>query len=195
MKIQPKSINILSFIVMVIFISSCTSSKKFDFASAYKFRTIKHNLAEDTKPAELNEEKLTTSTEITTQKDITAELSDSQKKILQEMALMKGGESLSENELKERVQSLDKKEKKKLRKELMVELKSEMKNLKSMEKNDISSTSKTSELVGYTRTGVIIGAIGVIVLILGAIFGVGALTAAGAILIIGGVVFILIDVI
>ena len=185
-------------IVAIGFLASCTSSKKFDFASAYKFRTIKHSSKTEQAQAPASNT-LEVSTEDNTSKElnIEKELSSAENKLLERTGLKAEEETITTEELKSRIESLDKKEKRQLRKELIKELKTEMKQLKSMEESNYSTLAEANSLdmTGYTRTGVIVGGLGVIVLILGALFGVGALTAAGAILIIGGVIFILIDVV
>ncbi len=186
------------FLVLVIGFSSCTSSKKFDFASAYKFRTIKHTpKTEQIQFPVANSLQASTEENVHHEIDIENELTTAENELLERTGLKSVGESISKEELKARLASLDKKEKRQLRKELIKELKTEMKQMKAMGKSDFTSVSEASDLdmTGYTRTGVIVGGLGVIVLILGALFGVGALTAAGAILIIGGVIFILIDVV
>lgn len=183
--------------IIIIAISSCSSSKKFDYASAYKFRTIKHtpkNSEEKTKEP-LADAQLLASTEITQNEELGKEIEKSQNELLEKVGLVSKGENLSKKEIAERIQNLDKKEKRKIRKELVRELKAEMKEVKRMEKSDVTSTATTQDIdvSGYTRVGIIMGGLGIIVLILGALFGVGALSIAGALLILGGVVFILID--
>jgi|GEM_PF-2300250 len=183
--------------IVIIAISSCSSSKKFDYASAYKFGTIKHtpkNSEEKTKEP-LADAQLLASTEITQNEELGKEIEKSQNELLEKVGLASKDENLSKQELTERVQNLDKKEKRKIRKELVRELKAEMKEVKRMEKSDVTSTAATQDIdvSGYTRVGIIMGGLGIIVLILGALFGVGALSIAGALLILGGVVFILID--
>lgn len=181
------------FAIVALIISSCSSSKKFDYASAYKFRTISHHAKSNQDLENIDKVKaneLYAAIENVEDEDMGRKIIESQNKILEEAGMKSPDETLSKEEIVQRVNAMDKKEKRKLRKELVSELKSEMKALKKMEKSDISSTQDTKDLTGDTRTGVILGGVGIILLILGG----PVLYTLGTILVIVGVVLILVDV-
>ncbi len=185
-------------ILLIGFASACTSSKKFDFTSAYKFRTIRRaqEHRHDQQPP-INVLEATSEATTSRKFEPASALSEAENNLLEKTGLKAEEETITREELTARVNSLTKKEKKILRRKMIKELKAEMKAINSMEKNEFHSVSETSDLdiSGYTLTGVLVGGLGVIVLVLGAIFGVGILTFAGAALVIMGVVFILIDII
>ncbi|MGF1638761.1 MAG: hypothetical protein ACFCUU_16925 [Cyclobacteriaceae bacterium] len=185
----------------IIALSACSGTKKFDYASAYKFSKISH--VQKTEKEPIVEEKivdvplLASAEEMALAKTQEEAMETSAQQLLEKTGIAKAGEKLDEAEVKARVNQMSGKEKRVFRKTLKKELKNMELDLASSHHSveGISETSKVNRLSGNTRTGVILGGIGIILLLISALFAAYPLNLVGVLLIIAGVVFILVDVI
>ena len=197
MNTSKRALSIILLIAVAVFYASCSSSRKFDYASAYKFRY--HQAAErtsETSPAP-EESALTVSAapESVPQDDLSTRIKAAEERILAKSGLSaEEVMEMSPEELDGRLGTMSRSEKTTLRKNLRQELKAfdrqEIKALNST--SEIQASQTEISLTGYTKTGAIVGGLGVILLILGAIFS-DVLLFFGVGLVLAGVVFILID--
>ncbi|MGK7395038.1 MAG: hypothetical protein ACNS62_10710 [Candidatus Cyclobacteriaceae bacterium M3_2C_046] len=188
-------------VLMSFFLASCSSSKKFSYKDAYFFDTYSYAKKENNsqKPANITAnssntlkvlEKLGPAEEIATEPaDIpTADLI----KIRSVAREVKQAEYQVEEKARQLAKAqqvnADKATTRKLKKELKQEFRS-YKN-KIREYKDVTASQ---QVTGYMRTGLILGGVGLITIILGSLVAVEALTIVGALLIIGGIIFILMD--
>ncbi len=196
------AINISGFLACLTIISSC-ASHKFNYSQAYYFKyynyhkTDQATLAENSKANHMGHESpLLVSSEKIIAPASPDRIEQASQHLPDKIHLPENRmENISRVALEEHIKSLSRSE----RKSLIRQLKAEMKAFKnaesaSIKKFDPQDVQRTSELRGYTRTGVIIGGLGVILLLLGGIFGVSALTFVGVVGVLAGVVFILLDV-
>lgn len=197
MNTSKLALSIILLIAVAVFSASCSSSRKFDYASAYKFRY--HQAAErtaETYPAP-EESALTVSVvpESVPQVDLSTRLKEAEERILAKSGLSaEEVMEMSPEELDVRLGGMSRSDKTALRKNLRQELKAfDRKEIKALNSNsEIQATQTEISLTGYTKTGAIVGGLGVILLILGAIFS-DVLLFFGVGLVLAGVVFILID--
>jgi hypothetical protein len=178
-------------------LSSCAGTKKIDFKTAYKFSRYNYNKAgvEET-PHEQDArtgEKLYASNEVKMDDDQDERLARVEEKIYQKIGVsIEDGKSFNTHELAEGFKKLDRKEKKQIRKEI----KSELKHLKHMEANDaysIKDTDQINELTDYMRISIIVGSVGLVLLLIGALFSIGFLSIVGALAIVGAAVLFILD--
>lgn len=199
-----KNSNLMSFlaVVLIIFMSSCAGSKRFNYADAYKFKTIKYGpeisevveIPVQAKPIE--SKKLTAAQEVEPLKEsITEKLQNAEEKILGKLDLAETeATELDRNEIIERVNNLSAREKRELRREVRKDLKEIRQLTKEVEAvNETMDVQKTNELEGNMRLGVIIGVSGLILVILGSIV-LWPLAVIGGLAMIAGLILILIEI-
>jgi hypothetical protein len=194
-----------SLLIVILFIFSCSGSKKFDYAKAYQFKKIKYE-KHDKQPQEVSEAAVeaesatavaTVDEDVLVENDIKTRIQRAEAIVLDAIEVDKSeAASMEKSEIKSRINALERSDRRAMKRELKRELKSLKKEIAAGPAStlDASEVQQINELQGYTRTGVILGGIGLILLILGAIFGTSALYFVGVGLILAGVVFILVDV-
>ena len=190
------SLSFAAFILILIS-GSCSSSRKFDYASAYKFSY--HRVADNVDSGVPEPESRDLVASAVSEHMPTADLSE-RIQAAEDRILAKSGLSaeevveMSPEELGNRLGAMSRSEKTALRKNLKQELKAfDRKEIKTISsKSEIQASQTEISLTGYTKTGAIVGGLGVILLILGAIFS-DVLLFFGVGLVLAGVVFILID--
>ena len=174
---------------------ACAGSKKFDFASAYKFSTHSYKKAPKIDNAEIsqiiNDDKLLVSqfnlplTEPTNLPDQLVLRSAKTDIIEQESS----GGSLSEQKLA--YNAMPSRDRRDLRREVRADLKELKKELKAT--NGSLDTQQVQEVSNLMRWSIIIGSVGLVLLILGAIFS-GALIYLGSIFVVGGLVLFILEI-
>ena len=182
---------------LICFLLSCAGTKKIDFNTAYKFSRYKYNkaVAEDipNNQRELSGEKLIASNKEILVENQEEKLARVEEKIYQKIGVsIEEGKSMHTDELIKGLKKLDRNEKRELRKDI----KSELKHLKNIEANSAYSTTDTNqvnELSDYMFWSIIIGSAGLVLLLLGAIFGVEFLSIVGALAIVGAAVLFILD--
>lgn len=174
---------------------SCAGPKKFNYDTAYKFSTYKYQKSIIEDEIDLSY----TNPDPELYASVIPEIIDDSKDNYTEIEAniySKIGVSSQEadameiGELKQRFNELSSREKREIRKDI----KTELKQLKS-EVNDKQTTldvDRVHEISDLTRWSIIIGSVGLLLLILGAIF-TGVLTFFGAIFIVGAAVLFIID--
>jgi len=190
--------NLCYFIVsfsLIYGLSSCAGSKKIDFDATYKFSTYKYQKPidqdehdKDYLPDEVN---LVVSVEPDSRSVSTVDISDFEKRMYQKIGVSaEEGANMELEEMKTKVHQLKWKEKRDIRKSIKKELKQmdlESENIYST--MDVQQVNQISEM---TRWAIIIGSVGLVLLILGAIF-TGVLTFFGAIFVVGAAVLFILD--
>ncbi len=205
----------IAALIAVVIMASCATSNKLDYASAYKFGHYNYNKVaenqavqvEDLNTAQAETQEMTeaqtpvedvtlyASEEPVIDEDIKARLEQAEQKIYHKIGVTKEQADLMETEeLVSMVKNMDRKDKRELRKELRSDIKAlkkaKISNASSV--NDSKETMREMGLTGYTRIGAILGGIGLILLLLGAVFS-DILIFFGVAMILAGVVFIMID--
>jgi Flp pilus assembly protein TadB len=202
---KNRTLGRLLAISIIIAMASCAGSKKFNYQEAYKFKTIKYS--KEKAPEQVIQEQVSTpeimeaSTEpVKSREEVGKKIEQAELHLLEKIDVSKAEASeMSQEDLSAKINQLSSKEKKALRKDLKKDLK-EIKKIEA-EINDISATSDiqaTDEVSGGMRLGIIIGAGGIIGMILAALIGgtVGSIFwVLGGIALIVGLILILIDVV
>ena len=201
LKKNPNQISMKYFIgftnvLIIIFLFSCAGTKKFDFNSAYRFSTYKYQKTSGEQGAQ--SDSITTEPEFLASFKPDAPVLESQTKIsiLEEEIYQKmkvtsfEAEKMEIKDLRQKFDALDKSDKREFRNEIRSELKQLKKDVKRS--NDTMDTQRLNQLSDLTRWSIIIGSVGLLLLILGAIF-TGFLTFIGAILVVGAAVLFIID--
>lgn len=174
---------------------SCAGPKKINYDTAYKFSTYKYQKSINEDEIDLNYSNSDPELYVSVKPEIIDDAKNNFAEI-EANIYSKIGVSAQEadvmeiGELKQRFNELDPREKREIRKEI----KTELKQLKS-EVNDKQTTldvDRVNEISDLTRWSIIIGSVGLLLLILGAIF-TGVLTFFGAIFIVGAAVLFIID--
>jgi len=191
-----------SLCVLVLF-SSCESSKV-AFGNAYYFKQTPKSVAQapktDSAPLEkaeaieiLEHESSEEATEAFVSTENVAAVKSIEKKVEQVKEKMMKVKELQAEEKTAANVNLSKAEKKALKKERKAEqkeLKKEIKALAKEYKSAPEEVKKQADVTGNLRTGIILGAAGLILLII----GTPVLYAIGTVLVILGLVFVLLDV-
>ena len=186
--------NVLYFI-FIYSMFSCSSSKKLAFNSAYKFsnytyQTYKSVQLEDTtseRPVVL----LTASANIEVDETTDNSFSVTNSNIYDKIGLSSTeGRSMDLRELKQTISELSYKEKRDIRKELKKEARQYRKEFEDTEA--VMDTDRVNEISELLRWSIIFGSVGLVLLILGAIF-TGILTFFGTIFVIGAAVLFILD--
>ena len=185
---------ILSCIVIYGF-SSCAGSKKIDFETAYKFSTYTYqgpiDETENNKDYVKDVSDLVVSIEKDRTPEFTADISDFEQEMYRKIGLSADERpTLNMEEMKIKVQHLNWKEKRDLRKSIKKELKHL--NLKADHVYSTMDAQQVNQISEMTRWSIIIGSVGLVLLILGAIF-TGILTFFGAIFVVGAAVLFILD--
>lgn len=196
---MPKNQAFLLMGVMVALImSSCSGTRKFDYASAYKFKHISHNTQRLMPQEEALQEKAlqaSNAEQMIANKEITENIESASKKLINLVGLESDQQEISREKVASALAGMSASEKRALRKEIKAELKN-LKAAHSVNNLELNEAQSPNQLTGYTRLGVIFGGIGVILLILETLFAAGGVLGLfGVLLILAGVVFILVDVI
>ena len=193
---MKKYYGIVFFSLASIFLVSCAGTKKIDFKSAYKFSTYKYQCSDEADQLKegirSSEPKYVAS--INPDNSVLSPKTDFsalQKDIYKKMGISPADAAEMEvPDLKVKFNALDKADKKKFRKEIKSELKQLKKDVN--ESGDALGVQQLNQLSDLTRWSIIIGSVGLLLLILGAIF-TGFLTFIGAILVVGAAVLFIID--
>ena len=179
-----------TFIIYVM--TSCAGSKKVDFNTAYKFSTYNYQKSSAGESLIEKDSHIENSFIATVKPESPAKAETEIKtRIYNKIDVsFQEGDAMEMSELKNRVNQLSLKEKREIRRDIKTELKQlnlEVKNAYST--LDVNKVNEISEL---TRWSIIIGSVGLVLLILGAIFTV-VLTFFGAIFIVGAAVLFILD--
>lgn len=188
-----KTIQIGFTFLLTIFICSCAGTRKVDFDTAYKFSTYRYQEAiEESADRQQEAQHLTTS--------LSDELSN-----IQPNSLRSFEESLAERigfdphasgdikkaQIRAEVRSMSARERRQLKKEIRAELK-KLSHEAEMQL-DTAQDEQVSQMSDATRLSIIAGSVGLILLILGAIFSVSFLTIVGAIITVGAAILFIVD--
>jgi hypothetical protein len=197
--------NLCYFIVSFLLIyglSSCAGSKKIDFDTAYKFSTYKYQTCLPTRQESINQEEhdkdylldavgLVASAEPDSRSVSTVDISDFEKRMYQKIGVsVEEGANMELEEMKTKVHQLTWKEKRDIRKSIKQELKHM--NLEAENVYSTMDVQRVNQISEMTRWAIIIGSVGLVLLILGAIF-TGVLTVFGAIFVVGAAVLFILD--
>lgn len=190
-------LNSVLFILIIIYFSSCTASKKVDFVTAYKFSRYNYQNSENDKRINNNgplvSDELYVSKEIIKPKKSNWKRVEIEQNILDRIGIAKEDEKEMETEfLAKKINQMSRMEKKAFRRELKKELK-QLKNPDLENSYSTNESNETNELTDYMRWSIVVGSAGLVLLILGAIFSVGFLSTIGAIAIVGGLVLFILD--
>lgn len=187
----------LALSLLIIYVlSACAGGKNIDFNTAYKFSTYNYQKTIELDRVEgkdtLNENSITASSNPEIVGNSDNNLAKIETKIYGKIGVSsKEGNAMEIDELKLRFKQLSLKEKREIRKDIKTELKQlnfEVNNAHST--MDVNHVNELSEL---TRWSIIIGSVGLVVLILGAIFSAGILTFFGALFVVGAAVLFILD--
>ena len=181
--------SIPSLLIIYLF-SSCAGTGRINFDTAYKFSTYNyHKPASENKSNEKQEPVLQVSLDPNKLDQPDFDLVEIEERVYEKMGLTPlEGDEMSTDELSEKFNVLDKKDKRKFKREIKTELR-QFKNEVNNTKLDVRQINELSEL---TRWSIIIGSVGLLLLILGAIF-TGVLTFSGAIFVVGAAVLFIVD--
>ncbi|MCC5932038.1 MAG: hypothetical protein JJU28_22525 [Cyclobacteriaceae bacterium] len=196
---MPKNqVFLLMGVMVALVMSACSGTRKFDYASAYKFKHISHNtqrlMPQEEAPKD-NALLTSNSEQVNTNNELQENIESATGKLIKLTGLESDQKELNRGKVETALASMSASEKRALRKEIKGELKS-IKASHSKNNLDIKEMNSPSQLTGYTRLGVIFGGIGIILLILETLFAAGGVLGLfGVLLILAGVVFILVDVV
>ena len=187
--------SIVSF-VLIYGLFSCAASRKIDFDSAYKFSNysyqkspIEDELSNNTEPMETE---LMASIESEVSHESSHYTSNFEKRMYSKIGVSpEEGKEMEIGKITSNFQQLSGKEKREVRREI----KSEIKKMNLNTKNAYSplDTEQVNQIAEITRWSIIIGSVGLVLLILGAIFSAGLLTFFGAVFVVGAAVLFIID--
>jgi hypothetical protein len=171
------NMNRLSVIVectLVAIMYGCASSKKFNFQDAYIFSRHDYSKSYRNEPSKQNA--------------IANESSFLDLELLQEPIYVTDNHHLNSRISPERL-NLIPDENKGLSKRII------KKKIAKVTQDYASNNKKVpqQQIAGYFRTGMILGGTGVLSLIVGSLFGIGFLITIGVLLIIGGIVYVILD--
>lgn len=185
------------FLTAILYFSSCAGTKKTDFSTAYKFS--RHNYQKvNNQPVTKKQDSIVSaelhaSNSIISLKNHDDNLERLEQNILDKINVTKAeAYRMEPDALANKISRLDRRQKKALKKEI----KAELKHLKTQEAENPSSikeSNQTNELTEYMRWSIIIGSVGLVLLLLGAIFSVGFLSIVGALAIVGAAVLFILD--
>jgi len=186
-------LNISQILLIIIVISSCASSKKIDFDSAYKFSRYKYaKVSESANSPENLSISMDKQNILVGQNDILPESTSNVAQNLNGEMMASTDHAGEVAEFVRQFKQLDRKVKKEIRKEIKEELR-QMDNLEANTTLSVSDVQQVNELEGNSRLAVFIGGGGLALLILGAIFSVSFLYFVGALAIVAGAVLFIID--
>jgi len=175
--------------------TSCAGSRKIDFNTAYKFSAYNYQKSiavESLIEKDLhNENSLIATIKPESPAKAETNLAEIEAKIYNKIGVSsQAGDAMEMSELKSSFSKLSRPAKREIRKEI----KSELKQIKLEAKNAYSTldVNRVNEISDLTRWSIIIGSVGLVLLILGAIF-TGVLTFFGAIFIVGAAVLFILD--
>jgi hypothetical protein len=180
------------FLFAVIILSSCSSSKKFDYASAYRFKQVK--TTPSVKPETIEAQPNLSVPPAPSDQHLIASNRKQAPILLPTLKLEKPQMRAPEKVVTKTLSSLSKEEKRELKQFLKEKIKEEKLAAREVKRDgkQLKAEKKTQDLTPNVRTGLILGGVGIVLLILGGVNGV--LAFAGTILVLAGVVFILMDV-
>ena len=190
------SVKITLSILVLYLLSACVGTKKIDFESAYKFSRYKYQESGDkelhhTVENESSQPLLTSTAQVEIE-SVHEKIAVIEDKIYSKLDIDRNEVNrLDANEVALKYKKLTNSEKKKLRKEIKEELK-DIKYLmakNTFDKNDIQQINTSTD---HTRLVILLGGVGLILLILGAIFS-GFILFVGAIAVVAAAVLFIID--
>ena len=179
-----------------LLMTGCAGSKKFDYQSAYKFSYYNYAKADHEKKAVFEEADagplLEASNSIA---PVPVEIKSGTEALPDVLPVPKTHEKTAYFDRKaflEEYRQMSRQEKRQLRKSLRAELKSLRRNpsKSTLEVNNVAMTQAEGD---FLWLAILLGGIGLILLILGAIFAVGFLTVIGALGIVAGAVFFILE--
>ncbi|MDA0194527.1 MAG: hypothetical protein O2887_13605 [Bacteroidetes bacterium] len=164
-------------LIVLVIMSACSASKKFDFADAYKFSHHRYQKTEQEKPEPVEEQILSAS-------------------VSEESPIVKNTvSSVATSANVTPVKTWTKAEKKEIRKEIKEEIKKVRSEIKEIKKENISnspdmqSKKATQGLDGKVYIGTVIALAGLVLLILGVASPVGSLAVVvGLVFIVWGLI-------
>ncbi len=181
--------------VSILIMASCAGSKKFDYQSAYKFSYYHYAKADHEKKVISKEADAEPLLEASNS-PVPAEIKSEHEDVLPDVRSVPESYDKTTNfdrkAFLEEYRQMSRKEKKQLRKSLRSELKSMRRNpsKSTLEVNNVQMTQAEGD---YLWLAILLGGVGLILLILGAIFSVGLLTVIGALGIVAGAVFFILE--
>jgi len=181
------------FLVLYVF-TSCAVTKKIDFESAYKFSRYNYHKADesDIYNQEINKSTVLASAEEVDINIFQEKLSTIEEKLYQKTGVsIENATSMNANELTMKFRKLTKQEKREMRNEIKKDLKN-MKELMVKNSFDTNDFQQVKASTDYTRLVFLIGGVGLILLILGAIFS-GFLLFVGALAVVAAAILFIID--
>ncbi|MCG8307828.1 MAG: hypothetical protein MI975_10600 [Cytophagales bacterium] len=182
----------ISSLLIIYLFSSCAGTRRINFDTAYKFSTYNyHKPAPETKSNEKQEPVLQVSLDPNKLDQPDFDLAEIEERVYEKMGLTSlEGDEMNTDELSEKFNVLDKKDKRKFKREIKTELRQFRKEVNNANSSlDVGQINELSEL---TRWSIIMGSVGLLLLILGAIF-TGVLTFFGAIFVVGAAVLFIVD--
>lgn len=193
---MKNKINVGVYVLLICLLAACAGSRKIDFKTAYKFSTYPYKHKNSAQAA-------VTATTISTNEPGLPLVADAgshpvqpardpmdkmQDHLYTTMGLSKEqATSLSVEALQDHVSHLSRKQKKEVRKTIRQEF-------KTFQQHEVAAgthplhTQHISSSGDYTRLAIIVGGVGLILLIVGAVFSVGLLSFFGALAVVGGAV-------
>jgi hypothetical protein len=198
LKMPKNQVFLLMGVMVALVMSACSGTRKFDYASAYKFKHISHNTQRLMPQDEVQQEETLLASnkeQVIANNELQENIESATQKVMSLAGLESNQKEISREKVESALASMSNSEKRALRKEIKSELKS-LKAAHSVNNLELNEIQSPSQLTGYTRLGVIFGGIGVILLILETLFAAGGVLGLfGVLLILAGVVFILVDVV
>jgi len=190
-----KVIHTSAYLFFIIFLlNSCAGSRKIDFDTAYKFSTYKYQKSMDDEKSNPKEtpsaNELSVSTETKTELNPEIGLAEIENRIYDKMGISTEEAGAMEiSDLTTKFDQLDRKDKRAIRKEIKAELKS----LETNHAYSIEDADQINEFSDYMYWSIIIGSVGLVLLLLGALFSVSFLSIIGALAIVGAAVLFILD--
>lgn len=180
--------------IIIFFLASCAGSRKVDFDTAYKFSTYKYQKSMDDEKSSPKEtpsaNELSVSTEAKTELNPEIGLAEIESRIYDKMGITTDeADAMEIRDLTNKFDQLNRKDKRAIRKEIKAELKS----LETNPAYSVQDTDQINELSDYMYWSIIIGSVGLVLLLLGALFSLSFLSIIGALAIVGAAVLFILD--
>ena len=182
-------------LISISSVLSCAGPKKINYDTAYKFSSYNYQKSTVEDEIDLNnttpDPELYVSVKPEIIDDSNNNLTEIEANIYSKIGVSaQAADAMEISELKQRFNALNHQEKREIRKEIKVELKQLRSDVK--DKQTTLDVDRVNEVSDLTRWSIIIGSVGLLLLILGAIF-TGVLTFFGAIFIVGAAVLFILD--
>ena len=175
---------------IILFLVSCAGSRKIDFDSAYKFSTYRYQKSMEDEKSTSKESPSANELSVSTDVNPEISLTEIEGRIYDKMGITTGeADGMDISTLTAKFDQLDRKDKRVIRKEIRTELKS----LETNNAYSVQDTDQINELNNYMYWSIIIGSVGLVLLLLGALFSVSFLSIVGALAIVGAAVLFILD--